>query len=229
MGPCPTDKPGSPITGGGLGVISNALIMSSFAWFWRFRSLSGSGRPPSKSSGGGGGGGGSEARAPPGPWRVGFVDGGPALPAARSLDRLSSWTAWTGDTDALRAFAGTARYTTRLEKPTAAADGWRLSLGEVRHSARVRLDGRELATLVARPFDVELPPDAFRAGGNTLEIEVTNLLANRIADMERRGIAWRNYMFFDIRFQEFDASGWEPLASGLLGPVQLVPMASRKP
>ena len=63
--------------------------------------------------------------------------------------------------------------------------------------------------------------------GNVLEIDVTNVAANRIRDMDRRGVQWkimREINFVNIRYQPFDASGWPLEPSGLLGPIQLVPM-----
>ncbi|MDR1053417.1 MAG: hypothetical protein LBL39_04510, partial [Planctomycetaceae bacterium] len=54
-----------------------------------------------------------------------------------------------------------------------------LDLGLVREMARVRLNGKELGTLWARPFEVEVT-DAICEGDNILELEVVNLWANRI-------------------------------------------------
>jgi hypothetical protein len=60
-----------------------------------------------------------------------------------------------------------------------------------------------------------------------LEIEVTNVAANRIRDMDRRGVQWkvmREINFVNIRYEPSDASGWQLEPSGLLGPITLVPM-----
>ncbi len=65
-------------------------------------------------------------------------------------------------------------------------------------------------------------PDTLKEHQNLLEIEVTNLMANRLADLDRRKVPWRQFFFVNIKYEPFDASGWEPLPSGLLGPVQLV-------
>jgi hypothetical protein len=75
----------------------------------------------------------------------------------------------------------------------------------------------------ARPYRINLP-DVLSAGPNRLEIEVTNLMGNRLADLDRRQIEWRKFFFVNIQYQDFDAAGWEPLPSGLLGPVRLVPL-----
>lgn len=161
---------------------------------------------------------GPEGDALPGPWRVEFISGGPALPAAYEAGELRSWTE-NGDPETPR-FAGTAIYRTRFDAP---GDGpWVLDLGSVRHSARIRVNGREAGVLFMAPYRVTL--DALRHRDNLLEVEVTNLAANRIRDMDRRKIPWR--VFHDanlvsIRYKPFDASGWPVRESGLLGPVRL--------
>jgi hypothetical protein len=170
-----------------------------------------------------------------GPWMVHFVSGGPQLPEAASIDRLASWTTLNGEE--VRRFSGTARYTTRFPRPAAAAGAWRLDLGEVRHSARVRLNGRDLGTLIGPTFAVTIN-DQVLAAENQLEVHVTNLMANRIADLDRRRIPWKKFynINFPARLPEnrgpdglFTAAGWAPLDSGLLGPVTLTPLAARKP
>ncbi|MEO5999530.1 MAG: hypothetical protein ABIN89_22235 [Chitinophagaceae bacterium] len=45
---------------------------------------------------------------------------------------------------------------------------------------------------------------------NTITIEVANLMANRIRDMDIKGIVWRNYHeinFVNLQYKPFDASG----------------------
>ncbi|HYJ37192.1 MAG TPA: hypothetical protein VEV87_01190, partial [Chitinophagaceae bacterium] len=59
-----------------------------------------------------------------------------------------------------------------------------------------------------------------------------NLMANRIAYMDRNKIPWK--IFYNINMQArrrenlkdglFDASTWQPLPSGLIGPVKLIPL-----
>ena len=158
-----------------------------------------------------------------GQWTVQFVDGGPVLPDSFSTRSLASWTTLGGE-EAQR-FAGTAQYTLTFDAPSDSAAAWTLDLGRVRESARVTLNGHDLGRVWAHPFTRRVE-DALQSGTNRLEIEVTNLAANRIADMDRRGVEWKT--FYDINlvgldYRPFDASGWSPVASGLLGPVTLVP------
>lgn len=153
-----------------------------------------------------------------GVWEVEFIEGGPELPASYRTESLTSWT--ESSEDAAR-FAGAARYTIHFDAPAGAGD-YLLDLGRVAESARVRLNGRDLGTLFSRPFRIRTGP--LRETGNELEIEVTNLSANRIRDLDRRGVEWK--IFHDINFvgidyQPFDASDWPIRPSGLLGPVTL--------
>jgi hypothetical protein len=164
-----------------------------------------------------------------GEWDVTFVDGGPVLPDSFTTNRLASWTE-IGDEDARR-FSGTARYEITFEATPDEADAWRLDLGDVRASARVYLNGQDLGRAWAHPFRLPLG-DALKPGTNRLVVEVTNLMANRIIDLDRRGVEWKK--FYDINvvgtgYEPFDASNWTPMPSGLLGPVELVPLASVEP
>ena len=161
-----------------------------------------------------------------GTWQVTFLDGGPDLPAPFETETLDSWTTLGGD-EAQR-FAGTARYAIAFDVPASGADAWRLELGRVAESARVRLNGQDLGVLFAPPFHVQLPERLLEATGNTLEVEVTNLAANRIRDLDRRGVEWKrfhNINFVNTGYKEFDASEWPVRDSGLLGPVRLAPLS----
>lgn len=68
---------------------------------------------------------------------------------------------------------------------------------------------------------------------NTVEVSVTNLSANRVRDLDLRGVQWKKFynVNFPARFPEnrgadglFSAAKREPLESGLLGPVTLTPL-----
>ncbi len=165
-----------------------------------------------------------------GPWGVRFAAGGPELPAARTIDQLESWTRFDGDE--VKRFSGTAVYTVRFPRPGGAADAWRLDLGRVHDSVRVSLNGRDLGTQVGPLFQITLDP-AWLAAENRLEVHVTNLPANRIAALDKAGVRWKK--FYNVNFPArlpqnrgadglFTAAKWEPLDSGLLGPVTLTPL-----
>jgi hypothetical protein len=98
----------------------------------------------------------------------------------------------------------------------------------VRNSARVRLNGQDLGTLVTAPYRLEIPAGVLK-DQNELEIEVTNLMANRIADLDRRGVKWQKFYFVNLNYKPFSAADWQPLPSGLLGPVMLMPLKASEP
>lgn len=154
-----------------------------------------------------------------GPWELTFLHRDGAVAPPVPLDRLTSWTALGAEATG---FSGTARYTVRFDAPTVAADQWLLDLGDVRESARITLNGHRLQTAWSLPFRVPVG-DALRAGPNVLEIEVTNLAANEVRARARAGERWDRYFIVDIGYGRFDPASWEPLPSGLLGPVRLIP------
>lgn len=156
------------------------------------------------------------------PWQVQFVSGGPAFPAAREVATLSDWTTWPAISESvsLGDFSGVARYATTFEIP-GSAKGWRLDLGDVRHVARVSLNGKPVGACVSPPYQFDVT-DHTRPGRNELVVEVANLPANRIAALDRAGAKWQKYFFVNMEYHTFSASDWAPLPSGLLGPVELV-------
>jgi len=162
-----------------------------------------------------------------GNWQVKFLSGGPELPAPFTSDKLDSWTR-LGDTNAQR-FAGTALYTLRFDKPAGDAGGWQLDLGKVCQSARVRLNGSDHGMLITPPFRVLVSEGQLKPKDNFLEIEVTSTAANRIRDLDRRGVNWKNFHdinFVNLDYQPFDAANWPLADAGLLSPVTLTPAAA---
>jgi hypothetical protein len=167
-----------------------------------------------------------EAVALRGTWKIEFVEGGPALPAGYETKELQSWTSRDEDT---KRFAGTARYTIEFERPAADSDDWILELGKVCESARIVVNDKSVGTLFCRPFRLSIGKFLI-PGKNTLVVEVTNLAANRIADLDRRKVNWKYFYDANIATHPdakqrgvLDASGWVLVESGLLGPVRLIP------
>ena len=158
-----------------------------------------------------------------GNWKVQFLDGGPERPPDFESVKLASWTE-IGGAEAQR-FAGTARYTLTFDAAPSASSFWRLDLGRVAQSARVTINGRDCGTLFAPPFQIEL--GELQKQGNELQIEVTNTSANRLRDLDRRGVKWRNFQdinVVNIDYKPFNAADWPLADSGLLGPVKLIPL-----
>jgi hypothetical protein len=163
----------------------------------------------------------------PGPWTVRFDTGGPTLPSERDVRRLASWTTFGGED--VQQFSGTAVYGATFSRPSGNASAWRLDLGRVHDSARVRLNGRDLGTLLGPSFTVRLE-SSHLFPQNELNVFVTNLMANRIAALDRSGVRWKKFynVNFPARLPEnrgpdglFSAAKWTPLDSGLIGPVTL--------
>ena len=164
-----------------------------------------------------------------GKWNIEFIDGGPDLPHAYSTDSLSSWT--EAPDEKAKAFAGTARYNLRfhLPDPGATEEYW-LDLGDVRESARVKINGADTGVLFALPMRARVGR-YLKKGDNTIEIEVTNLSANRIRDLDIRKVNWKIMHDANIvtpGYKPFDASIWPLQPSGLLGPVRLIPLKSKQ-
>lgn len=171
-----------------------------------------------------------EAQPLTGKWSVRFTSGGPALPAARETDKLGSWTNFDGED--VKRFSGAASYAISFAKPQAPAEGWLLDLGRVAESARVKLNGDELGALINAPYQIRIPSQLL-GERNTLEVVVSNLMTNRVIDLDRRGVNWKRFYNVNMspRRREnsgpdglFNAARWEPRESGLIGPVTLTPV-----
>ncbi|MBR7170735.1 MAG: hypothetical protein IKD19_00830, partial [Prevotella sp.] len=66
---------------------------------------------------------------------------------------------------------------------------------------------------------------AFKEGKNTIRIEVTNLPANRIAELDRQGVKWRKFdeiNVVDINYKKTSYANWEVVKSGLNSDVKLI-------
>jgi hypothetical protein len=160
-----------------------------------------------------------------GTWNVNFVQGGPELPASFQTTKLASWTE-QADTNAQR-FAGSALYTINFDASATDDGHYFLNLGSVCQSARIHLNGKDYGTVIAPPFGVVV--DNLKPTGNKLEVEVTNVSANRIRDLDRRHLPWKYFgdiNVVNVNYRPFDASNWPLADSGLLGPVTLTPIAS---
>jgi len=156
-------------------------------------------------------------------WNVKFIAGGPTLPADYQTEKLASWTTFPDEN--AQSFAGTAKYETTFDAPNATSKLMELNLGDVRQSARVKLNGKDYGTLVIPPFRVMV--DNLKPTGNQLEVEVTSVAANRIRDLDRRHVQWKIFKdinVVNINYRPFDASTWPLTDCGLLGPVTLTPL-----
>jgi len=157
-----------------------------------------------------------------GEWHLHFKEGGPHLPADRQLPILQPWTAFVNDS-ATQSFSGTAVYSTTFHLDSKNAKDYLLQLGSVYESARVFINGREVGILWSIPYETRIG-QFLRPGQNTISIEVANLMANRIRNMDRNKQEWRKYHeinFVNILYKNFNAANWEVQPSGLQGPVTI--------
>jgi hypothetical protein len=157
-----------------------------------------------------------------GMWKISFLEGGPVLPGDITTDKLVSWTE-PGDEETSR-FAGTARYSVEFEWESETSVGL-LDLGEVKDCARVKLNEKDFGTLLGPTFKIKV--DNLKKGINLLEVDVTNVAANRIRNLDLRGVDWKKFHdinFVNIEYKPFDASEWEVKEAGLMGPVEIIPL-----
>ncbi|MCF0071510.1 glycoside hydrolase [Dyadobacter sp. CY261] len=158
-----------------------------------------------------------------GTWEVTFLQGKPSLPAPAKLTTLKSWTTLS---DSAEYFSGKARYRIifDLKGPLKRFEDAGINLGDVREVAQVTLNGKDLGTVWHIPFQL-YAGHALKSKGNVLEIEVTNLSANYMRLRDQQQPDWKKFYdinIVDITYKKFDATRWQPMPSGLLGPVRLI-------
>lgn len=156
-------------------------------------------------------------------WRVEFLEGGPVIPDPFVIETITPWQTWSKATEA---FSGTARYSLPFELPETGSDEYVLDLGLVRESARVKINGHDAGTAWAIPFKLRIGK-WLKSGENHIEIEVTNLAANRIRALEKSGKEWKIFYeinMVDVGYRTFDATKWEPTPSGLTQAPRLIPV-----
>lgn len=155
------------------------------------------------------------------PWNLHFTAGGPVLPADQQMDNPELWTS-SADPQLL-SFSGTGVYSTTFTLPARKFKEYELALGQVNETAHLWINGKDAGYIWSIPFKKRIGQYLI-AGKNTIRIEIANLMANRIADLDKKGVKWRNYHeinFVNIDYKPFDASAWKTMPSGLAGPVVL--------
>ncbi|MBD5779455.1 hypothetical protein IEN85_08105 [Pelagicoccus sp. NFK12] len=156
-------------------------------------------------------------------WRLSFLEGGPTLPAARTLEKLLPITE-LGNPD-LQNFAGLLAYENsfRLSKPQA-DKAIAIDLGELSSSAQLFVNDTLVGTSIQAPHLLSIPASALKSGKNEIRVEVATLATNRIRHLDRTETPWRIFKdinLVNIDYRAFDASDWEIDAFGLIGPVVL--------
>ena len=150
------------------------------------------------------------------PWTVSFnpKSGGPNRDVT-----FATLTDWTLHSDPrIKYYSGTAIYHNTFQTdPQKPPVHTLLDLGLAREMATVRINGEELGTLWAPPFQIDISP-AIVPGTNRLEVEIVNFWPNRIIGdaslPEQQRITRTNIRTLTAK---------TPLMpSGLLGPVRLL-------
>jgi hypothetical protein len=162
-----------------------------------------------------------------GPWTVQFAKEwfyptagltGEAAKGKIVFDKLEDWS--KRPEDAVKHFSGTAVYQKTLQ-----VSGLRfpvsklfLDLGTVGHSAKVRLNGKDLGVVWCKPWQVDIT-DALKPGENELAIEVVNSWPNRLIGDAKLPKEQRRTRTNITQYEKPESQTLVP--SGLLGPVTL--------
>ncbi len=176
-------------------------------------------------------------------WTVRFgKDGEPV-----AMDKLASWTSLKDKVN----FSGVATYEKTLTvAPEMLKDGLSLSLdfgqptpsqeraggqgcranldAPIREAAVVYINDQRIGSVWCPPYAIDTA-GKLKAGENKIRIEVANLAVNYMAS-----IKLPNYNYdgvtrqFGNRFQPQNLNAIQPLPSGLLGPVRLVPLVAKQ-
>jgi hypothetical protein len=155
-----------------------------------------------------------------GHWKVLFMER-PTLgePVDIVMDSLKSWTDFSQRS--IRYFSGTARYSQSFSFQGSQLKNGRvyLDLGNVQEMAIIRVNGKEVSKCWISPYRADVS-QYLRTGENLLEIDVTNLWANRLIGDGKLSKGERRTQTNIVKFDAPDAEQYLRVA-GLLGPVKL--------
>ncbi|MFV0606816.1 MAG: glycosyl hydrolase [Niabella sp.] len=155
-------------------------------------------------------------------WSLIFKTGGPVIPPAKNINTLKLWSDFKDSV--YTNFSGTAMYSTTVNLKKNEANEYLLQLGELYETAQIRVNGKFVGYIYSIPYQLRIGK-YLKQGVNKIEIEVSNLMANRIRYMDRNGMSWRNYHeinFVNKDYKEFNAAQWSVMPSGLAGPVNII-------
>ncbi len=169
-----------------------------------------------------------EAQELTGTWKIRFLEGGPELPKTVEIKSLGSWTKLEGD--AYKNFSGTASYSLDFANPNTSTAGYWLDLGKVAESATVTVNSKFLGTLIGPTYRIFVPNSLLKTQ-NTLVINVSNSMANRVIAIEKQGEVWQKFYNINVSARlrpnlgkdgYFTTLKWQPKDSGLLEKVTLM-------
>ena len=151
-------------------------------------------------------------------WTLSFKESAP-VKIDKTYTMSGAPQAWTTLGDSLLNITmATGIYKTTFTMPQMPSNAaFILDLGDVRETAHVLVNGKDAGMLFSVPFRVDITP-YLHEGNNTLEVEVANLPANRIAQMDRDGIEWRKFKeinVVDLNYKNIPYGDWAVVPSGL--------------
>ncbi len=157
-------------------------------------------------------------------WNISFPQSAPAIEGNYFTNTVTDWTKL--DIPEAKVNFATALYSSAVEiSNPKEADDWILDLGDVRESARVFINCEEVGTVWAVPFRISIG-EYLQPGVNLIDVYVTNLQSNRIADYDRRGVEWK--IFKDANISTLGGPAyfgdWPVDPSGLCSTVNLIPV-----
>ncbi len=160
-----------------------------------------------------------------GSWTLTFQDAqladGTLFSQTYPLASLQTWETLDEQTAQLMGIGSYETTVTLTEEQLQSADRFQIILGDVRESARVYINDQLIGTAWSLPFQLDCST-ALRVGTNTIRIDVTNLPANRIRQLDKSGTVWR--IFDDINFSTISTAegttsesfaSWNLMPSGL--------------
>lgn len=157
-------------------------------------------------------------------WKLSFTEATPAIFKTYNLDTTK---AWENLDDSTRTLMGTGVYECTINLSAAElkkGNSWTIDLGDVRESALVYVNDSLIGCAWAVPYRLSFA-NLLHKGNNKIRIEVTNLPANRISELDRQGYKWRKFdeiNVVDINYKKTSYADWTPVASGLNSEVKLI-------
>ncbi|MDU0807511.1 glycosyl hydrolase [Aquirufa regiilacus] len=94
-----------------------------------------------------------------------------------------------------------------------------LHVDQIRDWVRVKMNGKDLGLIWSLPYQLTIPSGVLQEK-NHIELEVMNVSANRIRQLDRAKFNWKNFYeinFVNIQYKPFDASTWAVTPSGISG------------
>lgn len=158
------------------------------------------------------------------PWKLHFENSVPRVDKTFDLPRVQTWE--TLDDENVKVTMGTGIYETELKLTSTSLyyGTFAIDLGDVRETARVYVNDEFIGNAWCVPYILNFDGTLLHPGSNKIRIEVTNLPANRIADLDRKGVKWRKFdeiNVVDINYKKTLYDGWKPVPSGLNSPVTI--------